>query len=210
MSGVLCTGFEPFGKFPSNPSFDALELAQSRGLLPAGTAIARIPVRWDGAVASLQAAAEQHRPRAIVCFGLHGGLAGREANAIYLELTARNRDGAAKADNAGITRELTAIEPGGPDTAPATLDMAAIHDALSRAGFEPRFSDDAGAYLCNHLFYRGARLYAAQFPFGFVHVPPVQEIGGVLSLEQLARAVAIIVESAAKQAAIQASQVGTS
>lgn len=206
MSGVLCTGFEPFGKFPSNPSFDALQRAQSRGLLPTGTAIERIPVRWDSAAASLQAAVVQHNPRAVVCFGLHGGLAGREANAIYLERTARNRDGASKADNAGITRELTAIDPNGPETIAATLDMAAIHDALSRAGFEARFSDDAGAYLCNHLFYRGARAYSAQFPFGFVHVPPVQEMDGVLSLDHLASAVAIIVE----QVAMQADRVRTS
>lgn len=199
MSTVLCTGFEPFGKFATNPSWDALQFAQREGLLAPGARIARIPVTWQGAFAALEAAVHDCQPAAILCFGLHGGISGRDADTIYLERMARNRDGASKADNDGILREPAPIEAGAPDTLAATLDFTPARDALMQHGFHAAFSDDAGAYLCNHLFYRGMRAFGLRFPFGFVHVPPVKELGGVLSIAELARAAGILSQQAVQQ-----------
>lgn len=196
MSTVLCTGFEPFGKFATNPSWDALQLAQREGLLAPGTHIARIPVTWQGAFAALEAAVHDCQPAAILCFGLHS----REVDTIHLERTARNRDGTVKPDNDGIVREHAPIEVGAPDTLAATFDFGPAHVELVQQGFKVVFSDDARAFLCNHVFYRGMRAFGVRFPFGFVHVPPVTEMGGVLSIAELARAAGILTHQAVQQA----------
>lgn len=198
MAHLLLTGFEPFGSFKTNPSWDALVFARDHGLFGnLDVALARIPVIYDGAFAAFQAALVSHKPRVALSFGLHGGLSGRQADTIYVETTARNRDGAQKADNAGITRPEQAIEPGAPDTLPGTLDVPAMLAALQAAGFAAKASDNAGSYLCNHLFFRGARALQGQIGYGFVHVPPVKDMGGILTLEQLARAMAVAARAAA-------------
>lgn len=197
MARLLLTGFEPFGSFKTNPSWDALVYARDHGLFgKLDVALARIPVTYDGAFASFEASLREHKPRAALSFGLHGGLKGRQADVIYVETTARNRDGAHKADNAGVTRPEQAIEADAPATLASTLDVAAIIAVLGNAGFRAQASDNAGAYLCNHLFFRGARALQGQIAYGFVHVPPVNDMGGVLTLEQLAKAVALIAQAA--------------
>jgi len=206
LARLLLTGFEPFGDFATNPSWDALELAQAQGLLAGlNVALARIPVVYDGAFGVMQQALAHSNPQCAISFGLHGGLRGREADTIYIETTARNRDGASKPDNSGQQRPEQPIEPGAPPTLPATLNTAAIVKALQGAGFVARTSDNAGAYLCNHLFFRGAWALQGQIAYGFVHVPPVKSMGGNLNLEQLARAVALIARTAAASAGLAGS-----
>lgn len=195
---LLLTGFEPFGDFAANPSWDALQLAARRELFETEVVLARIPVTYASAFETWQAAAK-FGPGACISFGLHGGIKGRGASTIYIETTARNRDGASKADNAGITRQAQPIAPSGPETIPATLPSQRLCDSLKQSGFEAQLSNDAGAYLCNHLFYRAAQ--SATFPFGFVHVPPVNTMGGVLSLDDLARAMAVLANTLARQVA---------
>jgi pyroglutamyl-peptidase len=192
MKPLLLTGFEPFGAYAANPSWDALTLAADEGLLPAETRIARIPVDYARAGEALAAAVNAAAPGAVLSFGLHAGLAARERDVIYVEGVARNLDGALKPDNAGVVREETPIVPEGPETLHATLPVRELVGALMSHGFRAELSDDAGRYLCNHLFYRGLHDFGGQFPYGFVHVPPVDTMGGVLTLKDLARAVALI------------------
>lgn len=195
MTRLLLTGFDPFGEWASNPSWDALVRAEQLGLFDGlEVQIRRIPVTWDGAFDALAAAAEEFDPGLAISFGLHN----RSNAGIYIESTARNRDGAPKPDNAGIQRAALPIEPDGPDTAQSTLPVAAIVNELQAEGYHALQSDDAGAYLCNHLFYRGALAFAGRFPYGFVHVPPVETLGGSLTLERLANAAALIARVAAR------------
>jgi len=194
VADLLLTGFEPFGSFETNPSWDALALARGHGLLGPRVALARIPVVYATAWAAFEAALAQHKPSAAVSFGLHSGLSGRDATTLYVECTARNRDGAQKADNAGETRAARSIDESAPATLPATVDAQALVNALNKEGFSAVASDNAGAYLCNHLFFRGAQALQGRIPYGFVHVPPLDTQGGVLTLERLAHAVAIIAE----------------
>lgn len=201
MKRVLLTGFEPFGDWKSNPSWDALELAENRGLFDRiEVSLARIPVTYGGAFAALERAIREHEPSAVVSLGLHGGMRGRDADAIYIETTARNRDGAGKADNAGVVRAAIEIEPASPGQLQSTLPMSALIGALKRAGFNAQSSDDAGAYLCNHLFYRGALFCLSRIPYGFIHVPPVESQGGVLTLAQLADAAALVAQTVSDHA----------
>lgn len=203
MTRILLSGFEPFGDFKTNPSWDALKLAQDEGLLPADTHITRVPVNYDTTFNAYATAVEAIKPEAAISFGLHfrkgsdpvfgAAKTGSDPlSVIYIETTARNFDGATKPDNAGIQRAGSMIAPDGPATLSATFPANALLAALKDAGFQAELSEDAGAYLCNHLFYRSLHAYTGRFPYGFVHVPPVDSMGGVLSQQELARAMAIM------------------
>ena len=200
MTSALLTGFDPFGEWASNPSWDALVRADQLGLFgDLEVRLARAPVTWENAFTALDDAVREQAPDFAISFGLHGGMKDRGPETIYIESTARNRDGASKPDNAGIQRAALPIERGGPDTLPSGLPCDAIAAALRDAGFQAEVSQDAGAYLCNHLFYRGALAFGGSFPYGFVHVPPVESLGGTLTLDRLAQAVALAVNTAAAQ-----------
>lgn len=194
MPRLLLTGFEPFGRHRANPSWDALQLARELGLLSDDVHLACIPVTYDGAFPALEAAVERVQPAALLCFGLHGGMKGRGAATIYVEARARNRDAAGLADNAGKTRAGQEIRPGRPEALNGTIPAAEMTRALAAEGFESEVSEDAGAYLCNHLYYRALEGYGGRFPCGFVHVPPVEEDGGILRRESLARAMSVMAQ----------------
>ncbi|MCC6575435.1 MAG: pyroglutamyl-peptidase I [Planctomycetes bacterium] len=189
---LLLTGFDAFGNFKENPSWEALKFANARGMF-AGVAVAieKIPVTYGGAFEAFERAVKAHNPVACVSFGVHGGL-GREAQTICLERTARNRDGASKADNAGVVRAEQTIVAAGPETLPSALPLERLRKALADAGYAVEVSNDAGKYLCNHLFYRAAHALRGRIAYGFVHVPPVKGGGGEMTLERLAQAVVLI------------------
>jgi pyroglutamyl-peptidase len=197
---LLLTGFEPFGDFATNPSWDALQLAVAEELFEPEVVLARLPVAYSHVFPAWEAAAAC-RPDAAISFGLHGGLKGRGAATVYVETTARNRDGASKADNTGVTRAAQPIVQGAPETLAASFPAQSLHAALKEAGFDAQLSNDAGAYLCNHLFYRAA--HSSRFPYGFVHVPPVDTMGGVLTLIELARAMSVVANTLARHVGAQ-------
>lgn len=191
---LLLTGFEPFGDWKTNPSYDALKLADNTGLFDAPdieVCIAEVPVAYDSAFETVQMLVESENPTAIVHFGLHGGLK-RANDVIYIETTARNRNGATKADNSGQKRDATKIIVNAADTIATTLPVSTICNTLQGAGLRAETSDDAGAYLCNYLFFRTLHAYGQKIPCGFIHVPPVDTLGGVITVERLANAVASI------------------
>ena len=199
---VLLTGFEPFGSFKVNPSWAALKLAQADGLLQknARFLLAEIPVDYARAFSVFDKAARMFKPQVAVSFGVHGGLEGRELATIYIERIARNRDQAAKPDNAGQVRGRQAIIANAPKSLRTRYVLRGLRSRLSSAGFEAKFSGNAGGYLCNHLFFRAAWAYQDRFPCLFVHVPPVAGGRGVIRIESLAKAVGLIAQHAANQA----------
>ncbi|MCB9894357.1 MAG: hypothetical protein H6839_07905 [Planctomycetes bacterium] len=209
MPRILLSGFEPFGDFASNPSWDALVCARDEGMFETGVRLALIPVTYDGAFEAFEKAVIEYEPHAAISFGVYGSAGesssfregkniGERPAKLYLECTARNRNGARRADNAGNVRDASEIVPGAPATLPATFPAELLLQSLKEGGFEPELSQDAGGYLCNHLFYRGAHLFGDGFPYGFVHVPPVDSMGGALSLESLAGAMAIMANTLAR------------
>jgi pyroglutamyl-peptidase len=194
---LLMTGFEPFGDWDGNPSWDALVHARDHGLFgDLSIELARLPVSYSRAWPALAAVIESAAPEAVVCFGLHGGMR-RDAGTIYVETTGRNRDGAAKADNDGEQRPQTPIVPGAPEALPARLPVHELVEILRAAGYQSELSDDAGAYLCNHVFFRTLHSLGPEIACGFVHVPPVESSGAGMSTAALARAMALIAQKVA-------------
>lgn len=200
---VLLSGFEPFGSFSFNPSWQALLRASQGSLLPPGArfGLVEVPVTFDRAFAVFKHALVGFCPDVALCFGVHAGMAGRGAETIYIERLARNRDAATKADNQGQIRKQSTIHPDAPLEISTRFAVEPFLSTLAAEGFEAEVSDDAGGYLCNHLYFRAAHAFGAEIPILFVHVPPVEGAGGTMKLSRLASAVSLLAGEAARVAA---------
>lgn len=202
----LLTGFEPFGPFKQNASWETVKSLEGETIAGYRIAVAQLPVVYDEVAAPLRAALEKHRPRIAIGFGVG-------AATVRLESTARNGYHTSKPlDNRRRRPPRDEIVPGGPATLPAALPLEAIARALREARIGVASSDDAGGYLCNECFYRLMALRlegpaANVRARGFVHLPPFGEKdpeGGEFDLKKLQRAVRIIVEQTARQVAADA------
>jgi pyroglutamyl-peptidase len=185
MKPLLVTGFERFGEHAVNPSE-----AVVRALEP-GWALrtAVLPVAFRRAASRLQQLLAASPPRAVLLLGLHGG------SEIRLERLARNRDEADAADEDGETRTQLAIAASGPAAYPSTLPLDDLARELSSRSLPWAWSDDAGGFLCNHVFYR-ARAWVEQaglqIPCGFIHLPPLEALPLPRQLEAVTSCLALI------------------
>jgi pyroglutamyl-peptidase len=185
MKPLLVTGFERFGEHAVNPSE-----AVVRALEP-GRALrtAVLPVAFRRAASRLQQLLDTSPPHAILLLGLHGG------SEIRLERLARNRDEADAADEDGETRTQLAIAASGPAAYPSTLPLDDLARELSSRSLPWAWSDDAGGFLCNHVFYR-ARAWVEQaglqIPCGFIHLPPLEALPLPRQLEAVTSCLALI------------------
>ena len=174
MSGklrILVTGFGPFPGAPYNPT-QPLVARLLRLRRPAFTDVEFsghiFPVTYKAVDRELPLALEEHRPHALLMFGL----ASRTAH-VRIETRARNAvtmlwpDAAQTRSRKGSIAGGAAAKMFGPHT--AKLLRAAVG-----TGLDARASRDAGSYLCNYLSWRaieavdadsGPRLAA------FVHIP---------------------------------------
>jgi len=192
---MLVTGFGPFPGVPENPT-EALvgALACEPGF--AGRAVFRfevLPVEYEAVRPRLAMLGREFSPDIVVHFGVSARAVG-----FTLERIARNEIAAAKPDNRG------ALPVGGPICARAgdfssTLPLDAIHEALTARGLPVAWSDDAGGYLCNFLFYlsRSAECPGFAPPMcGFIHVPPLE--AEILTFDDLKAGAIAIIETCAR------------
>jgi pyroglutamyl-peptidase len=156
MTTILLTGFGPFPGARFNPTAPLVaRLARLRR--PALSDVRVVPHVFATSYAAVERELPQliaeHRPDALLMFGLHG-----RTRTLRIETRARNAL-ALRADAGGATPRGHAIAPGLPDLAmpaPAVLSV------------------NAGRYLCNYLCWQ-ATAAARQGPSiaAFVHVPAV-------------------------------------
>jgi pyroglutamyl-peptidase len=184
MRTLLVTGFGPFLNVAVNPSWEAIKDLDGQVVGGLRVRVARLDVTYADAPRQLEAAIRAAKPDQVLCLGVAGD------PAIRLEKTARNADTAAAPDAAGVVRAGRTIREGGAATMPTRLPLDLVRTTLAADGFEVIDSEDAGGYLCNHVFYE----LLAQRPdgvAGFVHVPPTSERW---PLERLKRAVRRVIE----------------
>jgi pyroglutamyl-peptidase len=169
---LLLTGFEPFGKWGANPSWDVARALD--GLTIAGVRVAarRLPVDWERSWPALLRAIEETHPRWVLMLGQ----AARRSH-ISVEACGRNTS-VQRPDNAGRLPDSELIEAGGPGDLASTLPVESIVDSISSLGLPVERSDDAGGYLCNHTMYSAlawARANEGSVPgaprIGFIHLP---------------------------------------
>jgi len=170
---LLVTGFEPFGVWTENPSATVVgELSRRAAVRPADypeLRVAILPTEFAGAERAIRELLLTDVPDVLLALGV-----APRAQGVRLERTARNRDDAALPDNAGEHRKLVPIMAGGPDTLASTLPLQAMQAALEQLGVPVAISDDAGGYVCNHVFYTARQVIdSRRLPTlcGFVHIP---------------------------------------
>jgi pyroglutamyl-peptidase len=184
---ILVTGFGPFGGYETNPAWESARVLDGVVVGDALVRVARLDVVYDVAAEQLQRAVAAVRPDLVLCLGV------APDDRIRVETTARNRDRCPHPDNAGVVRADDPIRPDGPDAMPTRLPVERILAALQAHGFEAVPSQDAGGYLCNHVFYRLLDGIGPSVA-GFVHVP---ELGATWDIERLSKAVRLVVETVA-------------
>jgi len=169
MEKLLLTGFGPFGSHSTNVSGDAAR--ELEGLEVDGFQVVTrvLPVQFEEAVAELEAALAEEQPAAVLATGIHAGDDG-----FRVELSARNLRDYELPDAAGQTVRGAPVAAGAPPMGYGRLPVAALKAALEEAGFEASLSEDAGAYLCNAIFFW---LCQQDVPAGFVHLPAATEPG---------------------------------
>lgn len=161
---VLLTGFGPFGSVVDNPTerlvrrFDGARVGERTV-----TGLA-LPTSFSGAFIAIEPHLARHD--AVLMLGV-----AEQSARLRLETLARNHTAARIVDVDGAAPLGPIVD--GPSSLPATFDIASIEDAWTRAGVAFERSDSAGAYVCNHTFYRAL---ATNHPrLGFIHVPPDRE-----------------------------------
>ncbi|MFZ2101661.1 MAG: hypothetical protein WAU86_13955 [Oricola sp.] len=176
---LLVTGFTPFPGAPVNPTEHLIRRFEADPPLSREDAefrFAVLPVEYRAAIPALEDAAADFDPHIAVHFGL-----AQEAAGFRLETLARNEIVARIPDNAGDRPEPGAIRDGSGHVA-SSLPLAEIATALDAAGLPVEWSDNAGGYLCNYVFYHSAGgicrgLSGAMH--GFVHVGQVNLPGAM-------------------------------
>jgi pyroglutamyl-peptidase len=171
---LLLTGFEPFPGAPYNPTGSLVErlLRLRRPALDDVERIGHVfPVAYDAVDSQLPALLAQHRPDALLMFGL-------ATRTPYLRIETRARNNITQLwPDAGHTRILSrTLAPGAAATRRFGPHTALLVRAAQHTGINARASLNAGAYLCNYLSWRA--IEAAEVGFGprlaaFVHVPLV-------------------------------------
>lgn len=166
---ILLTGFEPFGDIPVNASALLMErLAGTDGVV---TAV--LPAEYTASVVLFAELLERCQPMAAVAFGMKV-----RSDFLVVERLAWNRDESEQPDNAGVVRADVPIVEDGPTAYGSGVPIPMLLQSLARAGFPVTFSDHAGGFVCNHLFYSGRHLIETcglDIPMAFLHVPPLPE-----------------------------------
>jgi pyroglutamyl-peptidase len=170
---ILITGFGRFPGAPVNPSgLMAMRLVRRRR--PAFAATRRIAhvfaTRYDAVDRELPDLLKREKPDIVVMFGV-----ATRSHRVRVEQRARNR--IALFPDAGGHRPATRTIAPHRDAQRNPLPVARLVAAARTAGVAAAPSRNAGAYLCNYVYWRA--LEAAAGPDGpglvvFVHVPPTR------------------------------------
>jgi pyroglutamyl-peptidase len=155
---ILVTGFGSFSSYSRNPA-EPLALSFDED----DTTTLILPVSYAGAKTDLLNAIRFERPRFVLSFGL---AASRKH--ISLEQNARNCLNGARPDNDGVIKTNIKIQEDGKDILRTSFHVTSLQKELEKKGFDVRLSMDAGAYICNEVYYLAL---AYPVPSLFVHLP---------------------------------------
>lgn len=171
MKKMLITGFDPFGKYSMNPSWQAVQALPDRVGEYELTRLLLLNIYGSEFKKIAQAAAEL-QPDCILMLGMHSS-----STKIILDTVAINLRDALIEDNLGHKPWNEPILAGGPAAYFATADMHTLVKKLRREGLPVEIGYSAGAYICNEVFYMALHTYRqSSIKIGFVHVPLLPEM----------------------------------
>jgi pyroglutamyl-peptidase len=188
---ILLTGFEAFGSVSENPSQRVVEHFMAKPLAAEQQVTlitAVLPVDYAAASHILPELLAKHRPDAVLMLGV-----AQMRDSINLERIALNINDAKIADNAGNQKSGQPIVDDAPVAYRSTLPLEAMYTAIQSAGIAVTYSNHAGAYLCNHVFYLARHSLECaglgHIPCGFIHLPDMGQESPKMPLEKIIRAV---------------------
>ena len=171
---ILVTGFQPFGKESTNPSFEAVKLLPD-SICGAEIIKAELPVVFRKSGACAAELIREHCPDVVLLVGQAGG-----RTAMTPERVAINIEDCPSGfpDNEGNAPSDEAIVADGPAAYFSTLPIKAMVKAMMDAAVPAQVSNTAGTYVCNDLMYHVLHLLATEFPNcrGMYLTPPVRII----------------------------------
>jgi len=196
---LLLTGFAPFDGHPVNASSRVLETGHwpLREHWQVRTRI--LPVSWTRAWPTLEADLDAS-VRGVLALGQ------ADLDCLQLERCARNRNDS-RVDADGDLPTAHGIVPDGPETLPARLPLTRLQRGLEAGGHPVTVADDAGDFLCNHVFYRlmdHVAHHRADLQAGFVHVPEP----GRMDASDLRAAILVLVSEMLEHLEIRDSAMG--
>ena len=194
---ILLTGFEPFGKWLVNPSWEIARRLDGEQLGNLRVVGRRLPISWDGTWPALQDAIAEAAPDAILMLGLAAGESG-----ISVEAQGLNRCGGTP-DNEGKQYAAPSILEGGEESLQCSLPVARIVERIRALGLPAEVSQDAGDALCNFVTYMALarqREMGQTMPTGFIHLPNVlaADVEDGLTLDEMGSAVSAAIVAVAE------------
>jgi pyroglutamyl-peptidase len=200
---ILVAGFNPFGGLDVNSS-EALVgvLATSRISETATVITAVLRTEYQYAGSEIARLIREIEPNFVLCTGMSSA-----DSFLRFEQVAKNWDCCSSPDNAGDLRMGSPIIATGPALYRASLPYDMCRSALDQQGIRSVLSEDAGGYVCNHVFYRACHEIdqrQVKARCGLIHIPPM-DTGGVnrvgQSLALSVQAVTICLASMVRDAA---------
>jgi pyroglutamyl-peptidase len=169
MRTILVTGFEPFGGETVNASWEAAQRLEGWRHGEFMAVARRLTCAYEASVTECVHAIETLRPAAVLMSGQAA-----QRRAVNIERFARNLDDATAPDNLGVLRRRIKINAKAPERLEALASFRALAAAIREAGLPARVSTNAGAYVCNHLYF-GVLQYLRDRPDSvgavFLHLP---------------------------------------
>lgn len=167
---VLVTGFQPFGKDSTNPSYEAVKLLPDT-IIGAEIIKAELPVVFRKGGTAAAELIRNELPDIVLHVGQAGG-----RTAMTPERVALNIEDCPSGfpDNDGNAPSDEYIAPDAPAAYFSTLPIKAMVKKMMEHGVPAQVSNTAGTYVCNDLMYHTLHLLAMEFPHirgGFIHVP---------------------------------------
>ncbi len=184
---LLLTGFDAFGGASVNPSASIVEAIAAKAH---DTVVGKVlPTSFVRAATAIEQLLLDHRPCVTLMLGVHA-----KARQLVFERRARNRDHSLALDNDGERHLDQLVVPRGPEQYLGTLPWQALHDRARLVGIAAVDSDDAGGFVCNHVYYRAAHCVATRglsTRVGFVHLP---ECASRVELDRVERGIRSFVD----------------
>ena len=168
---VLVFGFEPFGKLTWNPSKYVVDRLHKHLDLDASSCLITdtLPTEYIASQRILLQQIKKFEPSLMVGLG-----AAPRRSLLCLERIAVNLDNSPMPDNAGLIRQGVKIEAEGPDILKTLVDLNSILEKLYAIGIKARISNNAGAFICNHIYYVILRMIQSKNIDSrciFIHLP---------------------------------------
>lgn len=196
---VLLTGFEPFGGYSENSSWEVAQRVASCGIEMRTIEVVavRLPVSFARVGEVLRPAIELHIPDLVIMLGQTTA-----TDCVRLERVALNMMDSVMGDNDGSKPDEEPIYEGEESALFTSLPIKRLRSAIEAQGIAVKISNSAGLYVCNRTYYEALRLCKERAMQAiFVHLPlfdeqqqPQNIKKPTMPLADMAKAVQAIIE----------------